>query len=247
MLAASASFAPAPEEPWIEMHRYEILNKSFLSKLTIRTIPLLSILLLGSVDFRAQSVSAYFGAGTARDSVGTSTAQGCPAGQLFDGLVCEAGPTMRGLFGVAGVDFMFRPHLGVNGEYAFRFSRAPFLPGDSLNMRPVFYDLNAVWQPLSGKRIVPVLEGGIGLAKVALYAAQTTSITGVSNTSSFPAGSDRNHFQLHLAAGLKIYVRGNLFIKPQFDLHYARHLTDQFGRNLVPQYSGSVGYTFGAR
>jgi len=52
---------------------------------------------------------------------------------------------------------------------------------------------------------------------------------------------------VHFAAGLKIYVRGNLFIKPQFDLHYARHLTDQFGRNLVPQYSGSVGYTFGAR
>ncbi|PYU26592.1 MAG: hypothetical protein DMG32_09720 [Acidobacteria bacterium] len=95
MLAEKASFAPAPKEPWIEMHRYEILNKSFLSKLTIRTIPLLSILLLGSVDFRAQSVSAYFGAGTARDRVGTSTAQGCPAGQLFDGLVCEAGPTMR--------------------------------------------------------------------------------------------------------------------------------------------------------
>jgi len=228
------------------MHRYEIPSKSFLSKLTVQTILPLSILLLGSVDFvRAQSFSPYFGLGTAKDSVGTSTLQGCPAGQLFDGLVCEAGPTMGGLFGVGG-DFMFRKHLGINGEYAFRFKRAPFLPGDSLNMRPVFYDLNAVWQPVSGRRILPVLEGGVGAAKVALYMSQTTSVTGVTNTSSFTAGSDRNHFQLHFAAGLKVYIRGNLFIKPQFDLHYARHLTDQFGRNVVPQFSGSVGYTFGA-
>jgi hypothetical protein len=154
---------------------------------------------------------------------------------------------MGGLFGVAGLDFMFRPHLGVNGEYAFRLHRAPFLPGASLNMRPAFYDLNALWQPFSGKRFVPFLEGGVGAAKVALYTTGTAPITGVTNTSSFPAGSDRSHFQLHFAFGLKLYLRGNLFLKPQFDLHYARHLTDQFGRNLVPQYSGSVGYTFGKR
>jgi hypothetical protein len=52
---------------------------------------------------------------------------------------------------------------------------------------------------------------------------------------------------LHGAIGLKLYIRGNLFVKPQFDLHYATHLTDQFGRNLVVQYTGSVGYTFGGR
>ena len=106
------------------MSRYDISIKSFLSKLTIQTILPLSILLLGSVDFvPAQSLSPYFGLGTAKDSVGTSILQGCPAGQLFDGLVCEAGPTMGGLFGVGGVDFMFRKHLGINGEYAFRFNR----------------------------------------------------------------------------------------------------------------------------
>ena len=219
-----------------------------MSKLTLRTILLLSMLLLGNVNFvRAQRVSPYFGLGSVKDSAGTSSAQGCPAGQLFDGVICEAAPTMGGLFGVAGVDFMFKPHLGINGEYAFRFRRAPFLPGDSLDMRPTFYDLNAVWQPVSGKRAAPFLEGGVGVARVALYSTQTTSITGITSTSGFPAGSDRNHFQLHGAIGLKLYIRGNLFVKPQFDLHYATHLTDQFGRNLVVQYTGSVGYTFGGR
>lgn len=235
-----------PEEPSIEMRKYEIRRKSFLSKLAIRGVLPLSTLLLGSLNIvRAQSVSPYFGFGTARDRVGTSAV--CPAGQLFDGLLCEPGPTMGGLFGLFGLDFMFRRHLGVNGEYAFRFSRAPFLPGDSLVMRPAFYDLNALWQPFSGRRFVPFLEGGIGAAKVALYMTQAASATGVTNTSSFPAGSDRNRFELHFAVGLKLYVRGNLFVKPQLDLRYATHLTDQFGRNLVLQYSGSVGYTFGGR
>jgi hypothetical protein len=232
------------------MNSHEILRKeSFFSTAAIRTILLLPILVLGSVDFvSAQSVSPYFGLGTARDSAGTTNnaTAVCPAGQLFDGLLCEPGPTMGGLFGVLGVDFMFKKHLGINGEYTFRFKRVPFLPGDSLDMRPAFYDLNAIWQPASGKRFVPFLEGGFGLARVALYTTSTTSLTGVTDLSSFPAGSDRNHFQLHFAAGMKVYIRGNIFIKPAFDLHYARQLTDQFGRNVVLQYSGSVGYTFGA-
>jgi hypothetical protein len=46
---------------------------------------------------------------------------------------------------------------------------------------------------------------------------------------------------------VKLYVKGNIFIKPQFDIHYVTHLTDQFGRDWVPQYTVSVGYTFGER
>lgn len=220
-----------------------------MSKLRIRTIVLLSMLLLGSANIvRAQRLSPYFGLGTARDSAGTTNTSTivCPTGQLFDGLICEPGPTMGGLLGVVGADFMFKKHLGVNGEYAFRFAQAPFLPADSLNMRPSFYDLNAVWQPISGQRFIPVLEGGLGGAKVALHFTQTSSITGITSTSGFPAGSDTSHFQLHGAAGLKVYVKGNLFVKPQFDVHYVTRLTDQFNRNVVLQFTGSVGYTFGA-
>ena len=221
-----------------------------MSKLTLRTILLLCIVLSGSVNFvRAQRISPYFGFGGEKDRVGTTNTStiACPTGQLFDGLICENGPTMGGLFGEFGVDFMFRKHLGVNAEYAFRFSRINFLPGDSLVMRPSFYDLNAVWQPFaSGKRIAPVLTGGFGLAKTSL-SSTGTPITGVTDLSSFPAGSDSNHFQLHGAAGLRFYLRGNLFFKPELDLHYVRHLTDQFGRNLVVGYMIQVGYTFGGR
>ena len=206
------------------------------------------MLLLGSVNFLgAQTVSPYVGVGSARDRAGTSTAQGCPTGELFDGQFCEAGPAMGGLFGVFGVDFMFKRHLGVSGEYAFHFARASYLPSDGLSMRPSFYDLNVLWQPVSGKRIVPYLEGGIGGARVALYFNQAASNPGFTNTSSLPTGTNPTYFQLHGAAGLKFYIRGNLFIKGPLDLHYVRRLNNQFGRNLVVQYTGSLGYTFGGR
>ncbi len=222
-------------------------KESLVSKVTMGTILLLSTLLLGSVnDARAQSLSPYFGLGTGTNSAGTST--GCPPGQLFDGInsACEPAPTIGGLFGIFGADFMILPHLGVNGEYAFRFAQAPYLPLAGLKFRPAFYDFNVVWEPFSILRIVPVVEGGFGVARVALYQTQTTTVTGITGTTSFGAGS-AYHFQEHVGVGAKLYILSGFFIKPQFDFHYVPHLTQQFGRNWVPQYTASVGYTFGRR
>lgn len=229
-----------------------------MSKLTIGTLLLLSTLLLGNLNVRAQGVSPYFGLGSATAPAGTTVngidpATGlsvtCPKGFLFDSITgnCEPGPTIGGVFGVFGVDFMFRPHFGVNGEYAFRFAQANYLPAAGLKFRPGFYDFNAVYEPISGARIVPLIEGGIGGARIALYQAQTVSITGITTSFSYPAGLNANHFQVHGAFGVKLYIKPALFIKPQFDIHYVTHLTDQFGRNWVPEYTVAVGYTFGER
>lgn len=225
-----------------------------MSKLTIRAALLLFLLSLVSVtSIRAQGMSAYFGMGSAFDSAGTTNnaTAVCPTGNLFDDFTgaCEAGPTIGGVFGVFGADLMFRPHFGVNGEYAFRFAQANYLPAAGLNFRPAFYDFNAVWEPISGSesRIEPVLEGGIGGARVDLYFNQTSCVTGICSTFSSPAGLNANHFQVHAAAGVKLYVSGNIFIKPQFDLHWVNNLSQQFGRDTVPQVTVSVGYTFGQR
>lgn len=215
-------------------------------KLTIGTILLFASVLASSNYANAQGLNPYFGLGTGTNSAGTST--GCPPGQLFDNFnaACEPAPSIGGVFGIVGLDFMILPHLGVNGEYAFRFAQAPYLPLGGLNFRPAFYDFNAVWAPLGGERIVPVVEGGFGGARVALYQTQTVSVTGITTTSSTAAGS-ANHFQEHFAVGVKLYITSKIFIKPQFDFHYVPHLTDQFGRDWVPQYTASVGYTFGER
>jgi len=219
-----------------------------LSKLTIRTIPLLVLLFLAGVkQASAQGVSFYFGLGSATDSPATSP--GCPSQQIsdpFSGLnppaSCVAAQSMGGVFGVYGADFMIKPHFGINGEYSFRFAQASYLPSEGLNVRPAFYDFNAVYQPTSGdKRIVPVLEGGIGGAKLSFYVSQQAG--SIFNQSQFFVSS--NHFQVHGAVGVKFYVNSDIFIKPQIDIHWVPNMTDQYGRNTVPQYTISIGYTFG--
>ena len=149
---------------------------------------------------------------------------------------------MGGVFAVFGADFMIKPHLGINGEYSGRFAQANFLPNEGLNVRPAFYDFNAVYQPTTGdKRIVPVLEGGIGGAKLSFYVSQQAG--SLFNQSQFYVSS--NYFQVHGAAGVKLYVKSDIFIKPQIDLRWVDNLTDQYGRTFVPEYSLSIGYTFG--
>jgi hypothetical protein len=225
-------------------------KESLLFRLRLRRNLLLSMLLLGSVNFvRAQSLSPYFGFGGVRDGVGTTnnTTALCPTGLLFDGVICEPGTAISGLFGVVGADFMFRTHLGINGEYLFRFSRAPFLPNAGLDFRPSFYDLNALYQPFSSKRIVPFLEGGIGLAKVSLYFNPQACVISTPCTDQSSALGSSNHFQLHGAGGVKVYIKGNIFVKPEFDLRWVRGLNQEFARSWVWGYTVGVGYTFGKR
>jgi hypothetical protein len=213
----------------------------------IRVLPLLLILFVaGARPACAQQVAAYFGMGTATN--GATTSPGCSPQFLFDGVTgaCEPAPTMGGVFGVLGGDVMFSPHLGVNVEDAFRFAQAAFLPLAGLNVRPSFYDFNAVYQPgPANSRIAPVIEGGIGGAKLSVYinqqACATTTIC--VNQSQFLTSS--NHFQVHGALGVKFYARGNMFIKPQVDFHYAPNLDKEYASNFVPRYTVSVGYTFG--
>ena len=218
-------------------------------KLTIRTVTLLILSVMASVKLaNAQGVSTYFGLGSASDSAATGS--GCSPKFIFDEVTgnCEPAPTLGGVFGVFGADFMIKPHFGINGEYSFRFAQASYLPDGGLKVRPGFYDFNAIYQPTSGdKRIVPILEGGIGGARLSLYFnQQNCAVPSIcSNFSQVVATA--NHFQLHGAVGVKLYVKPNIFIKPQFDIHWVHNLDQQYGRDLVPQYTISVGYTFGQR
>ena len=217
-----------------------------MSKLMIRSATFLFLfLLIGAQLASAQGVSAYFGLGSATNSATTSP--GCGAKQIFDDVtgVCEPGPTMGGAFGVFGADFMIKPHFGVNGEYSFRFAQADYLPAAALKVRPSFYDFNAVFQPFAGEsRIVPVIEGGVGGAKLSLYFNQQGCVTSICQNSSQVVAT-ANHFLVHGAVGVKLYVKGGIFVKPQFDARWVHNLDEQYGRNFVPEYTVAIGYTFG--
>ena len=204
-------------------------------KLMFRTAPLLLVLLLGSAGYAsAQSLSAFFGVGTATDSAG-------PPQDFFQTGTSVAAPKMAGAFGVFGANFMILKHLGVGGEYSFKFSQGDYA---GLGYRPTFYDFNAIYQPWTGSKFVPELQGGIGGATVHFYVNQAFCLVTCQNFTT-PVTND-NHFQLHGAAALRIYVKGNIFIRPAVDLHFMTSYPE-FGSKLVPQYTVSIGYSFGER
>ena len=208
-------------------------------KFTYRTLPLLLVLLLGSAgSASAQNLSAFFGVGTATDK-----SNGIVPNFSQDGTI---GPKMTGTFGTFGAEFMVFKHLGIGGEYTAKFSQGDY---SGLGYRPTFYDFNAIYQPISfvDSKVVPEFQGGIGGATMHFYLNQ--AFCPVSNSSCTNASQplvNSNHFQLHGAAGVKLYVKGNIFIRPQIDLHYMTSYPE-FGSKLVPQYTIAIGYTFGER
>lgn len=215
-------------------------------KVTARITPLLALLLLASASsaHAQRAISPFFGLGSERDTVGTDTTDLCTTGQLYDDFtgVCESGPTMGGLFGMVGVDYMLKPKIGLEAEYTFHLRQVPYLPNEGVNMRPQFYDVNGFWQPF-GKRFAPFLEGGFGGAKLGLPFNSANCLTGDCGTFT-PPTSAYNYYQLHFALGAKVYIHGPIFVKAQFDYHYVFNF-QQFGRDGVLGYMISGGYTFG--
>jgi len=217
-----------------------------LFKVTVRITALLALVVLASASsaHAQREISPFVGLGSEKDTVGTDNIDVCTSGQLYDNFtgVCESGPTMGGLFGTIGVDYMLKPKIGLEGEYTLHFGANPYLPDEGLKMRPSFYDINGFWQPF-GKRVVPFLEGGLGGARLSLLFNSNSCLTG-SPCGNFTPPSSLNYYQLHFAVGGKIYIHGPIFVKPQFDLHYVFNF-QQFGRNAVIGYMISAGYTFG--
>ena len=49
------------------------------------------------------------------------------------------------------------------------------------------------------------------------------------------------------AVSVSLYITEHIFVRPEFDIHYAPGLDNQFNSNLVPAGMVWVGYTFGDR
>jgi hypothetical protein len=200
-------------------------------------IPVLFVLLFGGVKFaNAQSGDVYFGLGTSTDNSSAQTIDTFGDGNLY------STPKMTGLFGSFGADYMLRPTLGIGGEFSERFAQGSYA---GLNYRPEFYDFNAIWMPISNsKKVVPEFQAGVGGVNLKFYYNQQfcDEFAGCSTSDTYLESS--NHFQVHASAGLRFYVKGGLFIRPQVDGRYINHFF-QFGSDWVPEYSVAMGYTFG--
>jgi len=192
-----------------------------------------------TVSANAQAgLDAFFGVGTA-----SAPSSGQVIDTYQDGTLYGT-PKLGGAFGKAGMDILFSPHFGINGETDWRFSQGGYA---GLTYRPTFYDFNAVWLPFGDrfKRVVPELEGGLGGVNLKFYypSSYCDAFVGCSTSNIYIESS--NHFQLHMAAGIRFYVTSHIFIRPQIDAHWVNNFY-QFGSNWVPEYGASICWSFGS-
>lgn len=208
-------------------------------RLVRNAIPLALAVCFGAAAAHAQSgLDVYFGAGT---MIAPSSGQQIDTFQTGNPFTT---PRLGGTFGKVGADFMLNKHFGVGAQTDWRFSQGAYA---GLNYRPLFYDFNAIWTPIghTERRIVPELQAGLGGARLGFYYPTTfcDQFAGCSSTNNFVESS--NHFQVHMAAGVSFYVTHHVFIRPQVDARYVNNFF-QFGSNWVPEYTASVGWSFGS-
>jgi hypothetical protein len=161
-------------------------------------------------------------------------------------IYCQANPKLSGFFMGFGGDVMLWKRFGLGATADVQPARSNYGP---LLYRQAFYDINGIFRPVSSKRMTLQLEGGIGGAHTSFGINQSGGCVGtaVCTPSSIEPVGSSNHFDIHAAASVSLYVTEHIFIRPEFDLHYAPGLTDQFGSNVVPAGMVWVGYTFGDR
>ncbi|MGH9490475.1 MAG: hypothetical protein ACRD17_08190 [Terriglobales bacterium] len=181
----------------------------------------------------AQSVDAYFG-------LNALTAAQSPNEPYLGG----------GAYLNVGGDLIFFHGLGFGGEAAWRASPmgyflapSPALPnGFGAPARPVFYDFDAVWEPLSLPWITPVVEAGIGAASFRFYNQYFTcgAFSGCTDYSS------SNHLMFHLGVAANLYITDHIFIRPMADLYVIRNLGEYFAPGTARRFGVAIGYTLRA-
>ncbi len=103
---------------------------------------------------------------------------------------------------------MLYKHLGVGFEASLEPARQTYGP---LNARQSFYDVNAIYAPISTKRASLQLEGGVGGARTSFSFSESGCVgTAVCTTSTEPIGS-ASHFQVHVGVGVQIFLTAATF------------------------------------
>lgn len=193
----------------------------------------------------------------AKTGLDPNTLLGCTLGTNPSGAGCASTPALNAfMMGFSG-DLMFWKHFGIGAEVSFQpakqnyvtlQSASPTLGQGAINLqsRTTLYDFNGIYQPVKTERVAVKLYGGIGGANLKFYESgtSTTALTGTQAFSQYFGSA--NHFQVHGGAAVQIYLKGHLFIRPQFDIHYVNNLS-QFGHNYITQEMVWLGYTLGSQ
>jgi len=179
----------------------------------------------------AQQADAMLGFGT----VVSPGAASCGASINF---TC---PEKGGLYINLGADVIFHRRMGFGFDAAWKASQGAYGGTGGQPFRPILFDLNGVYQPRLSKKVGADLMAGIGWQSTRFYGYQPTSSCvyfGACYQSS-------NHFLVDVGAGLRYYVKGNFFVRPEVRYYRIFNNTNDFSSGDIIRIGASIGYTIG--
>lgn len=189
-----------------------------------------SILLLANLA-SAQQADAMLGFGT----VTSPGASSCSSPSSLN-FIC---PEKGGLYPNLGVDVIFHRRVGFAFDVAWRGRQGNY-GGEGLPYRPIIFDFNGVYQPRLSKKAGIDLMGGIGWQSTRFYSQNYTcsyfSCTNYVST---------NHFLVDVGGGIRYYVWGHVFVRPEVHYYKIFNNTTDFTSGNVVRLGGSIGYTIG--
>jgi hypothetical protein len=179
----------------------------------------------------AQEFHGAFGFGTVT-APSASTSNGNSFPSLSGGLY----PSFSGIF-------LFKRHIGFGGEVAWRAKRAIYGGvtsgfGTIQPYRPIFYDFNAVYGTMFGKKVGGDVMAGIGGEDLRFYTPFFTC--GFTSCTNYVSS---NHFAGHFGGDLRFYFWGHAFIRPEAH-YYVIHNNREFNDVNAARFTVSIGYSF---
>lgn len=190
-----------------------------------------SILLMASFA-SAQQADAMLGFGT----ITSPGAPGCGT-QSNGNFAC---PEKGGLYPNISADVIFHRRVGFGFDVAWRGSQGNY-GGLGIPYRPIIWAFNGMYQPRLSKKAGVDLMGGIGWQSTRFYGYTPTfscEALGACYTSS-------NHFLVHVGGGIRYYVWGHVFVRPEAHYYHIINNTADFTGSNIIRVGASIGYTIG--
>jgi hypothetical protein len=183
----------------------------------------------------AQQGDAMIGFGTI---IGTGTTDSACVQSFVSNCV---GKETGGLYTTISGDVVFRRRVGFNFEANWRTSQALDAANGGQYYRPLIFDFNGLYQPKISKKAGADLMAGIGWQSTRFYQYTATFSCQYYNS----CYVSNNHFLVHFGGGLRYYVWGHVFVRPEVHYYQIVNNTDVFSSGNVFRVGASIGYTIG--
>ena len=201
----------------MRLHPNDLALASYRQERHPQEVPLRKIALLAVLSglvflaslAPAQQADAMFGGGTIMSSGSCDPSIG----------VC---PEKGGFYPSLGADVIFHKRVGFAFESSWKGSQGAYGGPGGQPFRPILFDFNGMYQPRISKKVGADLMAGVGWQTTRFYLPYcTNSFTCNNYTSS-------NHFLVDVGGGIRYYVWGHVFLRPEAHFYHILNNTNDF-------------------